>query len=140
MVKIGWKIFQKFLRENKIKTINFKKKLNKVSTNEQQDPYENAKICYIFKETFKDKHTKANKYKKIRNHCCYTCEYKSAVHSICNLKYSKPKEITIIFHNGSTHDYHIVIKDLAAKFEGQFTCLGKNTEKYIIFRSNKKIS
>ena len=139
-MKIGSKIFRKFLRENTIKTINFKKKINKVSTNEQQDPYENAKICYIFKETFRDKHTKPNKYKKFRNHCCYICECKSGVHRICNLKYSKPKEITIIFHNGPTHDYHIVIKDLAAKFEGQFTCLGKNSEKYIIFRPNRKIS
>ena len=27
--------------------------------------------------------------------------YREVTHSICNLKYSIPKEITIIFHNGS---------------------------------------
>ena len=39
----------------------------------------------------------------------------------------------IIFHNGSNHDYHFVIKKLVEEFEGQFTYLGENTEKYITF-------
>ena len=30
-------------------------------------------------------------------------------------------------------DYHFIIKELAEGFEGQFTCLGENTDKYIIF-------
>ena len=46
-----------------------------------------------------------------------------------HLKYSVPEEIPIIFHNGSNYDYHFVIKELAEKVEGQFNCLGKNTEK-----------
>ena len=36
-------------------------------------------------------------------------------------------------HNGSTNDYHFIIKQLAKEFEGQFKCLGENTEKYITF-------
>ena len=39
----------------------------------------------------------------------------------------------MVFHNGSTYDYHLIIKELAKEFKGQFECLGKNTEKYIIF-------
>ena len=39
----------------------------------------------------------------------------------------------MIFHNRSTYDYHCIIKELAKKFEGQFECLGENTEKYITF-------
>ena len=31
--------------------------------------------------------------------------------SICNLKYSVPKEIYIVFHNGSNYDYHFIIKE-----------------------------
>ena len=54
-------------------------------------------------------------------------------HTICNLKYSIQKEISIVFHNESNFDYHLSIKELAEKFEGQFTCLGENTEKYITF-------
>ena len=43
------------------------------------------------------------------------------------------KEIPVIFHNGSTYNYKFIIKELAKKFEGQFECLGENTEKYIPF-------
>ena len=30
-------------------------------------------------------------------------------------------------------DYHFIIKSLAEELKTQFTCLGKNTEKYITF-------
>ena len=72
-------------------------------------------------------------YSKVRDHCHYTGEYRSAVHSIYDLKYSVPKKILIAFHNGSDYDYHFIIKVLAEEFKKQFTCLGENTEKYIIF-------
>ena len=39
----------------------------------------------------------------------------------------------MIFHNGSTYDYHFVINKLAKEFHGQLECLGENTEKYITF-------
>ena len=38
-----------------------------------------------------------------------------------------------MFHNGSKYDYHFKIKELAEEFEGEFKCLGENTEKYITF-------
>ena len=38
-----------------------------------------------------------------------------------------------MFHNGSTYDYRFIIKELAKKFEGEFECLGENTEKYMTF-------
>ena len=37
------------------------------------------------------------------------------------------------FHNEFNYDYHFIIKELAEEFKKQFTCLGKNTEKYITF-------
>ena len=43
------------------------------------------------------------------------------------------KEIPIVFHNDSTYDYHFIIKELAKEFDGNFECLGENTEKYITF-------
>ena len=52
---------------------------------------------------------------------------------MCNLKFSVPKEIPVVFHNGSIYDYHFIIKELVEECEGQFTGLGKNTEKYITF-------
>ena len=55
-----------------------------------------------------------------------------AAHDICNLRYKIPKEISVVFHNGSTYD-HFIIKELAEEFEREFECLGENTEKYITF-------
>ena len=43
------------------------------------------------------------------------------------------KEIPVVIHNGSTYDYHFIIKQLAEEFKGQIECLGENTEKYITF-------
>ena len=82
-----------------------------VLTKEQQESYENEKICYIYIENFENKYLKDKKYRKVRDHCHYTGEYRCAAHSICNLKYSLPKEIRIVFHNGSNYDYHFIIKE-----------------------------
>ena len=71
---------------------------------------------------------KDKKYRKVKDHCHYTKEY-----SICNLKYSVPKKIPIVFHNGSNYDYHFIIKELAKEFKKQLTCFGENTEKNITF-------
>ena len=49
------------------------------------------------------------------------------------MRYKIPKEIPVVFRNGSTYDYHFKIKELAEKFKGQFECLGEKTKKYITF-------
>ena len=41
---------------------------------------------------------------KVREHCHYTGKYRGAAHNICNLRCKIPKEIPIVFHNGSTYD------------------------------------
>ena len=47
--------------------------------------------------------------------------------------YNTPKEIPVIFHKGSSYDYHFIIKGLAEEFDRDFECLGENKEKYITF-------
>ena len=116
----------------KKKKEKIEKKMN-LLTKEQQKSYENARICYICKEKFENKYLKDEKYCKVGDHCHYRCEYRGAVHRICNLKYSIPKKIPIVFHNGSNYDYHFIMKELAEDFKKQFICLGENTEKYITF-------
>ena len=59
--------------------------------------------------------------------------YRRAAHNICNLRYRTPKDIPVMFHNGSTCDYHFIINELAKEFEGKFERLGENTEKYFTF-------
>ena len=46
------------------------------------------------------------------------------------VQHNVPNEIPAVFHNGLNYDHHFIIKELANEFEGQFECLGENTEKY----------
>ena len=47
--------------------------------------------------------------------------------------YNTPREIPVVFHNGSSYDYHFITKRLAEEVEGDFECLGENKEKHITF-------
>ena len=69
------------------------------------------------------------KYRKVRDHCHYTGKYRGAAYSICNLEFNVPNKIFVIFHNGSSYDYHFIIKKIPKECEGKFECLGENTEK-----------
>ena len=68
---------------------------------------------------------KQKRYMKIRIFAIYV--------NNSNLNYKIPKEIPVVFHNGSTYDYHFTIKQLAREFKYYLECLGENTEKYITF-------
>ena len=70
---------------------------------------------------------------KVKDYCYFTGKYRGAAHNTCNLKYKIQKNIPVIFHNGSTYDYHFIIRELASEFDGNFECLGENIEKYITF-------
>ena len=67
---------------------------------------------------------------KVRDHCHYSGKYRGAAHNICNLRYKIPKELPTVFHDGSTYDYHFIIKEIVKEL-GE--CLGENTKKYITF-------
>ena len=72
-------------------------------------------------------------YQEVRDNCHCTGKYRGAAHDIYNLRYEIPKETPVVFHNGSTYDYHFIIKELAKDFEGKFECYGENAEKHITF-------
>ena len=98
--------------------------------------YKKIKVCYICKKVFNTDKNDRNAFKlyhKVRDHCHYTEKFRGATHNICNLRYKISKEIPVVFHNGSTYDYHFIIKELAKEFEGQFKCLGEDTGKCITF-------
>ena len=124
------KKFSKDLREHASKIINYEKKKMISLTTEEKIYHNKQKICYIGKKEFNNNDKKNY---KVRDHCHYMGKYRSAAHNICNLRYKVPKEIPIVFHNGSTYDYHFIIKELVKEFNGNFECLGENTEKYITF-------
>ena len=47
---------------------------------------------------------------------------------IAYLKYSIAKQISMVFYNELNYDYYFIIKELRKKIEGEFNCLGENTE------------
>ena len=63
------------------------------------------------------------KYRKVGEHCHQIEKYRGAAHDICNFRYKTPKEIPIIFHNGSIYDYHFIIKLLAKELNGRLEYL-----------------
>ena len=101
-------------------------------TNEENKSHKKQKVCYICKKEFSNDDDNI-KHRKERGYCHYTGRFTGAAHNICNLGYKTPSEISIVFHNGSTYDYHFIIKQPAKEFNGQLECLRENTEKYIIF-------
>ena len=107
-------------------------------TTKEEIYHNKQKICYICKKEFD---TSNKKNYKVRDHCHYTGKYRGAAHNICNLRYKIPKEIPIVFHSGSMYNYHFIVKELVKEFEGNFECLGENTEKHITFSApiKKKI-
>ena len=123
------KKFSKDLREHVTKIINYEKKKMIPLTTEEKI-YDKLKICYICKKEFNNNDKKNY---KVRGYCHYMGKYRGAAHNICNSRYKVPKEIPIVFHNGSTYDYHFIIKELVKEFNDNFDCLGDNTEKYITF-------
>ena len=124
------KKFSKDLREHASKIIDYEKKKMIPLTTKEKIYHNKQKICYICQKEFSNNEKKNY---KVRDHCHYTGKYRGAAHNICNLRYKVPKEIPIVFHNGSIYDYHFIIKELVKEFEGNFECLDENTEKYITF-------
>ena len=109
------KKFCKDLREHATKIINYDKKDMIPLKKKEEENHNNQKVCYI------------------RDYCHYTAKKYRAADNMCNLRYKVPKEIPIVFHNGSTYDYHFIVKESVKDFDGNFECLGENTEKCITF-------
>ena len=125
------KILQRF---KGTKIIDFKKKTMISLTKEEHDNYNKENICYICKKDFNNDTTESSSLeRKVRDHCHFTCKYRGAAHNTCNLRYKIPKNIPVIFHNGSTYDYHFIIKELAREFDGNFEYLGGKHRKVYNF-------
>ena len=63
-------------------------------TDKENKSYEKQKVCYICKKEFNTDENDNNAFKlyhKVRDHCHYTGKFREAAHSICNLRYKRPK-------------------------------------------------
>ena len=77
----------------------------------------------FLKKNFKINMLQIKKYCKVRDRFHYTGEYRGAAQTLCNLTYSIPKEIPIVFHNEPQYDNPFIIKELAEEIEKQVNCL-----------------
>ena len=109
------KKFFEFLREYAMKILVLKRKKMKLLK-------KSRKLYYLLINIWKINIWKIkNIVKSDLCHC--TWEYRSAAHNICNLKYSVPKKIRIVFHNGH--------KRVSRKISKTIYLFRKNTEKAI---------
>ena len=91
--------FSESLGKHALKIINFKMKkmlVQKNNVNKQTAEIKWKNLLCLQRKV-------EDKCIKVRDHCHYTSEYRGAVDSIFNLKFSVPKEIPIVFHNGSNY-------------------------------------
>ena len=99
-------------------------------TTEEEEEFKQASNCWICGNLL-------NLGDRVRDHCHYTGRYRGAAHNICNLKYSKPNNISVFFHNLAGYDSHLFIKKLGVT-AGAIDCIPNNEENYISFSKTIK--
>ena len=99
-------------------------------TPEEEEQFKQASNCWICGKLL-------NIEDRVRDHCHYTGRYRGAAHNRCNLKYSKPNNISVFFHNLTGYDSHLFIKKLNDTI-GNIDCIPNNEENYISFSKTIK--
>ena len=94
-------------------------------TPEEQEQFNQASKCWICGKLL-------NLQDRVRDHCHFTGRYRGAACNICNLKYRKPNNISVFFHNLTGYDSHLFIKKLNTTM-GTIDCIPNNEENYISF-------
>ena len=122
-------VFINWLEEDVKEIANLEKK-DMIITEEEEEQFNQASICWICGKLLNIKG-------RVRDHCHYTGRYRGAAHNICNLKYSKPNNISVFFHNLTGYDSHLFIKKLGVT-AGAIDCIPNNEEKYISFSKTIK--
>ena len=125
----------KELREKATELFNTEKLPMTPITHEQQKKHSESDKCYICNKKFI--YNKKNKYyknlMKVKDHDHYTGKYRGAAHSICNLRYKTQEDISVVIHNGSNYDFHLIITELAKEFRSEIHCIPEDKEKYKSF-------
>ena len=118
-------VFIKWLEED-VKDIAKKEVKEMIFTEEDIKHFNNASDCWICGEELGND--------RVRDHCHFTGRYRGPAHNNCNLKYRKPKNISVFFHNLSGYDSHLFIKKLGTPNKNEnIKCIPTNEEKYISF-------
>ena len=123
-------VFIKWLEEDVKAIANIKEK-EIIFTEEDRKQFNKASDCWICGEYLGND--------RVRDHCHFTGRYRGPAHNSCNLKYRKPKSISVFFHNLSGYDSHLFIKKLGSPDKKEnIDCIPNNEEKYISFSKTIK--
>ena len=123
-------VFIKWLEEDVKAIANIKEK-EIIFTEENRKQFNKASDCWICGEYLGNN--------RVRDHCHFTGRYRGPAHNSCNLKYRKPKSISVFFHNLSGYDSHLFIKKLGSPDKNEnIDCIPNNEEKYITFSKTIK--
>ena len=118
-------VFIKWLEEDVKAIANIEPK-QMIFMEEDKKHFNNASDCWICGEELGND--------RVRDHCHFTGRYRGPAHNKCNLKYRKPKNISVFFHNLSGYDSHLFIKKLGTPNKNEnIDCIPNNEEKYISF-------
>ena len=119
-------VFIKWLEEDVKAIANIKEK-EMIFTEEDRKQFNKASDCWICGEYLGND--------RVRDHCHFTGRYRGPAHNSCNLKYRKPKSISVFFHNLSGYDSHLFIKKIGCSINKKenIDCIPNNEEKYISF-------
>ena len=118
-------VFIKWLEED-IKAIANIEGKEMIFTEEDRKHFNNASDCWICGEELGND--------RVRDHCHFTGRYRGPAHNRLNLKYRKPKNISVFFHNLSGYDSHLFIKKLGTPNKNEnIDCIPNNEEKYVSF-------
>ena len=122
-------VFINWLEED-VKIISELGNKEMIITAEEQEQFNQASNCWICEKLL-------NLDDRVRDHCHFTGRYRGAACNRCNLKYRKPNNISVFFHNLAGYDSHLFIKKLNVT-EGNIDCIPNNEEKYISFSKTIK--
>ena len=118
-------VFIKWLEEDVKAIANIEEK-EMIFNEEDKKQFNKASDCWICGEYLGND--------RVRDHCHFTGRYRGPAHNSCNLKYRKPKSISVFFHNLSGYDSHLFIKKLGSPNKKEnIDCIPNNEEKYISF-------
>ena len=123
-------VFIKWL-EDDVKAIANIEEKEMIFNEEDRKQFNKASDCWICGEYLGND--------RVKDHCHYTGRYRGPAHNNCNLKYRKPKSISVFFHNLSGYDSHLFIKKLGSPDKKEnIDCIPNNEEKYISFSKTIK--
>ena len=112
------------------------KEMNPLTFEEEQE-FLNAEVCSICKKPFLNKSDNSEFVEiKVKDHDHITGKYRGASHNSCNINYSMPKKIPVLFHNLKGYDSHIIIDALSIHEFSKCEIIPQTFEKYISFTLN----